>query len=362
MAETLCRLVPSIELVRLVSSGTEATMSALRLARGFTGRSKIVKFEGCYHGHGDSLLVKAGSGALTFGTPSSAGVPPRDRQRDDRRCRTTTWPPSRPRSARKARDIACIIVEPIVGNMNLIMPRDGLPARACARCATRMARVLIFDEVMTGFRVHPRRRAGLVRHHAGPDDARQGDRRRHAGRRVRRPARRSWRKSRRSAPSTRRARFRAIRSPSRRDSRRSRRSRRPGSTSGLSSARARSPTASSQSARRAGVPFVAQSVGRHVRTLLRRVDPGHLRRGDGMRQGTLQPLLPRDARRRRLLRAVGVRGGIRRAPRIRPTTSRRPLPLPRPRSCGAANAVVTDATAGRRGNRATCGDGPWMHI
>jgi glutamate-1-semialdehyde 2,1-aminomutase len=152
MAETLCRLMPSIELVRLVSSGTEATMSALRLARGFTGRSKIVKFEGCYHGHGDSLLVKAGSGALTFGTPSSAGVPPAI-------ANETIVLPFNDLAAVDAafraegKNISCIIVEPIVGNMNLIMPRDDFLPGLRAVC-DRHGAVLIFDEVMTGFRVH----------------------------------------------------------------------------------------------------------------------------------------------------------------------------------------------------------------
>ena len=160
MAETLCRRVPSIELVRLVSSGTEATMSALRLARGYTGRSKIVKFEGCYHGHGDSLLVKAGSGALTFGQPSSAGVPPGI-------ANETIVLPYNDLGAveelfRLEGDrIACIIVEPIAGNMNLIMPRgDFLPGLRSV-CDDYGA-VLIFDEVMTGFRVHPRGVQGLL--------------------------------------------------------------------------------------------------------------------------------------------------------------------------------------------------------
>jgi len=159
MAETLARLLPSIELVRLVSSGTEATMSALRLARGYTGRSKIVKFEGCYHGHGDSLLVKAGSGALTFGQPSSAGVPPAIANE------TIVLPYNNLTAveaafAKSGADIACIIVEPIAGNMNLIMPRPGFLQGLRAVCDKHGA-VLIFDEVMTGFRVHPRGVQGL---------------------------------------------------------------------------------------------------------------------------------------------------------------------------------------------------------
>ena len=159
MAETLVRRLPSIELVRLVSSGTEATMSALRLARGFTGRPKIVKFEGCYHGHGDSLLVKAGSGALTFGQPSSAGVPPEI-------ANLTVVLPYNDVDAleaafrAEAHAIAGIIVEPIAGNMNLVVPsREWLSALRTT--CDRHGAVLIFDEVMTGFRVHPRGVQGL---------------------------------------------------------------------------------------------------------------------------------------------------------------------------------------------------------
>ena len=159
MAEKLCRLLPSIELVRLVSSGTEATMSALRLARGFTGRSAIVKFEGCYHGHGDSLLVKAGSGALTFGQPSSAGVPPAIAGEtlvlpyNDLDAVETAF------KADGAR-IAGVIVEPIAGNMNLVMPQPGF-LRGLRGICDRYGSVLIFDEVMTGFRVHPKGAQGL---------------------------------------------------------------------------------------------------------------------------------------------------------------------------------------------------------
>jgi len=151
LAELLCRLVPSMDLVRLVSSGTEATMSALRLARGYTGRSAIVKFEGCYHGHADSLLVKAGSGALTLGQPSSAGVPPETTAHtlvlsyNDCDELAATF---------KARGdaIAALIIEPVAGNMNLVRPTAEFLQLARELC-TRHGAVLIFDEVMTGFRV-----------------------------------------------------------------------------------------------------------------------------------------------------------------------------------------------------------------
>ncbi len=152
LAEMLVRRMPSLELVRLVSSGTEATMSALRLARGYTSRSKIVKFEGCYHGHGDSLLVKAGSGALTFGQPSSAGVP-------SAIANETIVLPYNDLAAldvafeKEGGEIAGIIVEPVAGNMNLVMPAAGFLQRLRALC-DRHGAVLIFDEVMTGFRVH----------------------------------------------------------------------------------------------------------------------------------------------------------------------------------------------------------------
>ncbi len=152
LAELLVQRMPSIELVRLVSSGTEATMSALRLARGCTGRAKILKFEGCYHGHGDSLLVKAGSGALTFGQPSSAGVPPAIAGET----LVATYNDLADVEALFAANlgaIAAIIVEPVAGNMNLIAPAPGFLAGLRALC-DRHGSVLIFDEVMTGFRVH----------------------------------------------------------------------------------------------------------------------------------------------------------------------------------------------------------------
>jgi glutamate-1-semialdehyde 2,1-aminomutase len=151
LAALLCRELPSLELVRLVSSGTEATMTALRLARGFTGRSLIVKFEGCYHGHADALLVKAGSGALTFGNPSSAGVPAQVAAQtvvldynDVSQVQNLF--------AEKGQEIAAVIVEPVAGNMNLVLPAPGF-LEALREACTRHGAVLIFDEVMTGFRV-----------------------------------------------------------------------------------------------------------------------------------------------------------------------------------------------------------------
>lgn len=151
MADKVCELVPSMDMVRMVSSGTEATMSAIRLARGFTGRDKIVKFEGCYHGHSDSLLVKAGSGMLTLGEPSSPGVPASLAEH------TITLAYNDIDQVREAfRDvgeqIACIIVEPVAGNMNCIPPVEGF-LQGLREVCDEYGTVLIFDEVMTGFRV-----------------------------------------------------------------------------------------------------------------------------------------------------------------------------------------------------------------
>ncbi len=151
MAELVCKLVPSMEMVRMVSSGTEATMSAIRLARGFTGRDDIIKFEGCYHGHSDSLLVKAGSGALTQGVPSSAGVPA------DFARHTLTLPFNDLAAVRETlqkvgAQVACIIVEPVAGNMNCVPPAPGFLQGLRELCDEHGV-VLIFDEVMTGFRV-----------------------------------------------------------------------------------------------------------------------------------------------------------------------------------------------------------------
>jgi glutamate-1-semialdehyde 2,1-aminomutase len=159
MAEVLTGALPSLQLVRLVSSGTEATMTAIRLARGYTGRPKIVKFEGCYHGHADSLLVKAGSGALTLGQPSSAGVP------SEISSHTLVLDYNDPEMLERAfrergGQIAAVIVEPVAGNMNLVKPRPEFLTAMRALC-TQHGAVLICDEVMTGFRVGPQGAQGL---------------------------------------------------------------------------------------------------------------------------------------------------------------------------------------------------------
>ncbi|HQW37330.1 MAG TPA: glutamate-1-semialdehyde 2,1-aminomutase [Usitatibacteraceae bacterium] len=159
IAELITRSLPSVEQVRLVSSGTEAVMSALRLARGFTGRSLIVKFEGCYHGHSDFLLVKAGSGALTFGNPTSAGVPA------ELTSKTLVLDYNDPQQAEDAfrrygADIAAVVLEPVAGNMNFVRPSQGF-VETLRRLCTEDGAVLIFDEVMTGFRVGPQGAQGV---------------------------------------------------------------------------------------------------------------------------------------------------------------------------------------------------------
>ena len=151
LAQRICDIMPSIDLVRMTCSGTEATMSAIRLARGFTGRDKIVKFEGCYHGHADSLLIKAGSGALTLGVPSSPGVPAVLADH------TITLSYNDSEQVRQAfaeigDQVACIIVEPVAGNMNCVPPADGF-LQTLRDCCDASGSLLIFDEVMTGFRV-----------------------------------------------------------------------------------------------------------------------------------------------------------------------------------------------------------------
>ncbi|MDE0491334.1 glutamate-1-semialdehyde 2,1-aminomutase [Psychrobacter sp. A3] len=151
VADKICEIVPSVEMVRMTNSGTEATMSAIRLARGYTGRDKIVKFEGCYHGHSDSLLVKAGSGMLDIGEPTSKGVP------TDFAKHTITIPYNDPQAIKDCfekwgDEIACVILEPIAGNMNMVVPTQAFHDTLRAECTANDA-VLIFDEVMTGFRV-----------------------------------------------------------------------------------------------------------------------------------------------------------------------------------------------------------------
>ena len=153
LADKICTDVPGMDMVRMVNSGTEATMSAIRLARGYTGRDKIIKFEGCYHGHSDSLLVKAGSGALTFGVPSSPGVPAALADH------TVTLNYNDIEQAKETfteigEQVACIIVEPVVGNMNCVPPIPGF-LEALRECCTASGAVLIIDEVMTGFRIGP---------------------------------------------------------------------------------------------------------------------------------------------------------------------------------------------------------------
>lgn len=159
LAEEICRRMPSIEKIRMVNSGTEATMTAIRLARGYTNRSKIIKFEGCYHGHADMLLVKAGSGALTFGTPSSPGIPKEATQHT----LTADYNDLDSVAAlfeEHGNDIAAVIVEPIPGNMNMLLPIAGFLEGLRALC-DQYGSVLIFDEVMTGFRVGPEGAQGL---------------------------------------------------------------------------------------------------------------------------------------------------------------------------------------------------------
>ena len=151
LADKICSIVPGMDMVRMVNSGTEATMSAIRLARGYTGRDKIIKFEGCYHGHSDSLLVKAGSGALTMGVPSSPGVP------DCLADHTVTLSYNDSEQVRAVfeqigEQVACIIVEPVVGNMNCVPPVPGF-LETLRQCCTASGALLIMDEVMTGFRI-----------------------------------------------------------------------------------------------------------------------------------------------------------------------------------------------------------------
>ncbi len=216
LAEEILSLVPSMEMIRLVSSGTEAGMSAIRLARGATGRSKFIKFEGCYHGHADSLLVKAGSGLATFGNATSAGVPPEVVQH------TLVLEYNNVAQLEEAfalhgKELACVMIEPIAGNMNFV--RASVPfMKRCRELCTEYGALLVFDEVMTGFPRGTGQRAERVcqehsrlqarRHGAG-----QGDRRRHAAGGLRRARAPSWNTWHRSVRCTRRVRCRATRWP-----------------------------------------------------------------------------------------------------------------------------------------------------
>ncbi len=308
MAETLQSLLPSLELVRLVSSGTEATMTALRLARGYTGRPKIVKFEGCYHGHGDSLLVKAGSGALTFGQPSSAGVPP-GIAGETLVLSYNDLDQVAAAFAAHPNEIAGIIVEPVAGNMNLVLPTaEFLPG--LRELCDRHGAVLIFDEVMTGFRLHLRGAQGL--YGVAPDlttlgkvigggmpvGAFGGKRAimekiaplgpvYQAGTLSGNPV----------AVAAGLATLKAIQAP------------------GFYERLAERTTALTDglaARRREGSRALRRAIDRrHVRDLLRGAGAANLRRGHGLRQGSVQPLLPSHARCRRLFRPVRVRGGVR---------------------------------------------------
>ena len=187
LAELVIATVPSIEMIRFVNSGTEATMSALRLARAYTGRDKIIKFAGCYHGHADLLLAQAGSGVATLGLPDSPGVP------ESVVANTLTVEYNDPAAVEALflaypDQIAAVIVEPVAANMGFVLPIEGYLAGLQALCR-RNGALFILDEVMTGFRVGPRRRAGALGTRSGPHLSGQGDRRRAAGRSVRRQAR-----------------------------------------------------------------------------------------------------------------------------------------------------------------------------
>ncbi len=153
IAEKIIEMVPSVEMVRMVNSGTEATMSAIRLARGFTGRDKIIKFEGCYHGHGDSFLIKAGSGALTFGEPNSPGVPA-SIAADTLTAEFNNLNSVEQLFEKSQNQVSAVIVEPIAGNMGVVPPAKGF-LKGLRQLCDKYGALLIFDEVMTGFRVHP---------------------------------------------------------------------------------------------------------------------------------------------------------------------------------------------------------------
>jgi glutamate-1-semialdehyde 2,1-aminomutase len=307
IADLLCELVPSMEMVRLVSSGTEATMSAIRLARGYTGRDVLIKFEGCYHGHSDSLLVKAGSGALTFGNPSSSGVPA------DLAQHTMVLAYNDPQQladafAEHGAKIAAVIVEPVVGNMNLIVPTPEF-LRAMRELTAEHGALLIFDEVMTGFRVDLKSAQGLfgitpdlstfgkVVGGGMPLGAFGGKREimekiaplgpvYQAGTLSGNPV----------AVAAGLATLALIQQPGFYEA-----------LTAKTKALCEGSGCGSEKTRRC---LCRPERWRHVRALFRRKMPGHLRRSTGLRQGSLQPVLPRHARRRPLLRPLRFRGRL----------------------------------------------------
>ena len=309
-------------------------MSAMRLARGATGRSMIVKFEGCYHGHADALLVKAGSGLATFGHPTSAGVPAEVVQH------TLVLEYNNVAQLEEAfalhgAQIACVMIEPIAGNMNFVRASVPFMKRLRELC-TQHGALLVFDEVMTGFRValggaqslyaqaHPRLRARHQR-------VRQGHRRRHAAGGLRRQARGDGAARAARRRSTRPARCPATRSPPPAAWRRCARSPSPASSTRCRARPRDLVDGLVGAARDAGVATGRRQRRRHVRLLLRRALPQNYARRDGHRQGALQPLLPRHARPRRLPRAGAVRSRLRqrRAQRRRHRGDGRCEPQPR---------------------------------
>ena len=304
LARQICELMPSIELVRMVSSGTEATMSAIRLARGYTGRDKIVKFEGCYHGHSDSLLVKAGSGALTFGVPTSPGVP------KELAAQTLTLAYNDSAQVQElfasvGKEIACIIVEPVAGNMNCVLPAPGF-LETLRKVCDQHGSVLIFDEVMTGFRVAlggaqalygikpDLTTLGKIVGGGMPVGAFGG--RREIMERIA-PLGPVYQAGTLSgnplamAAATGDARGRRCAGLSR--------------EAGREDAAADGRPERGRARRRRAIRH--QSRVRHVRPVLQRPAGALVRRRDGVRRRALQALLPRDAGRRNLPRAVGVR-------------------------------------------------------